>query len=271
MNLWQEMAAVAEMAAQQGALYSIENTVEVLSDDGIEFIVRLAPGLAAKPKVVTTKPVQTDVLDKKLSPFLPPEKALLVRRVNENYNLVLNKFNVLKTHGLLTTTRFVEQTELLTLTDFDVVSWALKNTDGLVFYNGGGIAGASQAHRHFQLVPKDLGGGYLPIELAVEQWRQGTRKRLFPFAYRAFWLADCEPETLMEVWRKLEYQFQAFNLLVTQNWMLVIPRRAESFDGISVNSLGYAGALLVKTEQELIRLKRQGPMALLAEVSQPCS
>jgi ATP adenylyltransferase len=75
----------------------------------------------------------------------------------------------------------------------------------------------------------------------------------------------------MEVWRKLEYQFQAFNLLVTQNWMLVIPRRAESFDGISVNSLGYAGALLVKTEQELIRLKRQGPMALLAEVSQPCS
>ena len=273
MNLWQEMAAVAQAASSKGALHSIENTAEIITDDGIDFVVRLAPGLAAKPQPLkqaepASKPKPGTA---KQSPFLPPEKDLLVCQVNDAYNLVLNKFNVLETHALLTTTDFVEQTDLLTLADFIAVSWVLGEADGLVFYNGGKTAGASQPHRHFQLVPKNLGYGVLPIETAVQQWHAGRRKQLFPFVYRAYWLTDYRPETLLEAWRKLEFQCQPFNLLITRNWMLVVPRRAESAGSISVNSLGYAGALLVKTEPELNRLKQQGPLALLAEVSQPLS
>lgn len=271
MNLWQQMAAVAKAASSKGALHSIENSAEIITDDGIDFVVRLAPGLAAKPKPPMQKDVESQPKpDKpKASPFLPPEQDLLVCQINDAYNLVLNKFNVLQAHALLTTTAFVEQTDLLTLVDFTAVAWALKEADGLVFYNGGKIAGASQPHRHFQLVPKDMGNGSLPLEQAMQQWHSGKRKRLFPFVYRACWLTDCHPETLLEAWRKLEFQFQPFNLLITRDWMLVIPRRAESAGTVSVNSLGYAGALLVKTQQELQRLKQQGPMALLAEVSQP--
>jgi ATP adenylyltransferase len=54
-----------------------------------------------------------------------------------------------------------------------------------------------------------------------------------------------------------------YNLLFTRRWMLLVPRAAEFFGAISVNALGFAGALLAKNEQEMQTLKQQGPMAVL--------
>lgn len=264
MGLWQKMMVVAESAKECGMLHSIENSFEVIEDGGIRFVVRLASGLGKKPKGHSDQPKPKQ----NTSPFLPPEPELLVSSISDSYNLVLNKFNVLETHALLTTVDFVEQTDLLTLNDFSAVSWALAEADGLVFYNGGKVAGASQPHRHFQLVPKDMGDGELPIEQPILDWHEGKSDRLFPFAHRICWLQDYEPETLLETWRKLEFQFLPYNLLITRQWMLIVPRSQESFEDISVNSLGFAGALLVKTEQELNLLKEHGPMAVLASVSQ---
>jgi ATP adenylyltransferase len=45
--------------------------------------------------------------------------------------------------------------------------------------------------------------------------------------------------------------------------MLLVPRSREFFEGISINSLGYAGALLVRNEEQLEVLKRCGPMTAL--------
>jgi ATP adenylyltransferase len=49
--------------------------------------------------------------------------------------------------------------------------------------------------------------------------------------------------------------------------MLFVPRRQGSFESISVNGLGFAGAFLAKDDEELERLRRVGPMTVLREVS----
>ena len=48
--------------------------------------------------------------------------------------------------------------------------------------------------------------------------------------------------------------------------MMVVPRSQEKYLGISVNSLGFAGSLLVKNEEKLTQLKAVGPLNLLQAV-----
>ena len=54
----------------------------------------------------------------------------------------------------------------------------------------------------------------------------------------------------------------------TRQWMLLVPRCHESFAEIPVNSLGFAGALLVHNEEQLVTLKKLGPLAVLQQVAQ---
>ena len=51
------------------------------------------------------------------------------------------------------TRAFEEQTDLLNLEDFAALWFCLQEIDGLAFFNGGKIAGASQRHKHLQLIP----------------------------------------------------------------------------------------------------------------------
>jgi len=54
-----------------------------------------------------------------------------------------------------------------------------------------------------------------------------------------------------------------YNLLFTREWMLLVPRSEEFFGKISINALGYAGALLVQDEPQMRMLQEQGGMAVL--------
>ena len=60
-----------------------------------------------------------------------------------------------------------------------------------------------------------------------------------------------------------------YNLLVTREWMLLVPRARERWGRASVNALGFAGALLVRTQAELAELARIGPMTVLQSVAMP--
>ena len=60
-----------------------------------------------------------------------------------------------------------------------------------------------------------------------------------------------------------------YNLLVTTDWMLVVPRRVEHAGPISVNALGYAGSLFARDAAELELIRRTGPLRILAEVGFP--
>lgn len=261
-QLWQKMQQVAECALQDGHLLSIDNSFERQPELGIDFVVRYAPQLQAKIRAG----IDNKASDKPRNPFLPPEPELTVESIAPNHTLILNKFNVLPIHALLITEQFVEQSDQLMLTDFQAVSSLLAATDGLIFYNGGKAAGASQPHRHFQLVPQDFGNGSLPIQAAIDNCRHHERAQIFPFEHRLFWLPDYQPETLYDAWLKLEYAWQPYNLLITQQWMLVVPRKCESVQGISINSLAFAGGLLAKNAEERAIIKQTGCIELMRQV-----
>ncbi len=48
--------------------------------------------------------------------------------------------------------------------------------------------------------------------------------------------------------------------------MLLVPRSRERFETVSVNALGFAGALLVRDEDDLRRVTDVGPMNVLQSV-----
>jgi ATP adenylyltransferase len=51
--------------------------------------------------------------------------------------------------------------------------------------------------------------------------------------------------------------------------MLVVPRSAEFWEGISVNALGFAGSLFVRDMDQLETVRRRGPFAVLSGVGMP--
>jgi len=61
----------------------------------------------------------------------------------------------------------------------------------------------------------------------------------------------------------------AYNLLATRDWILMVPRSQDSFASISVNSLGFAGSLFVRDEEQMQILKDQQPMTILTQVAMP--
>lgn len=58
-----------------------------------------------------------------------------------------------------------------------------------------------------------------------------------------------------------------YNLIATRRWMVVVPRRRECWDGVSVNALGFTGCLLVKEMEGMELVKRVGGMTVLREVA----
>jgi ATP adenylyltransferase len=58
-----------------------------------------------------------------------------------------------------------------------------------------------------------------------------------------------------------------YNLLVTRRWMLMVPRRRESFDGVSINALGFAGSILIRNKGQWEAVQRAGPIGVLRGVA----
>jgi ATP adenylyltransferase len=211
-----------------------------------------------------------------------------VAELSPTHVALLNKFNVLDEHLLIVTRAHEDQTGALTRDDFSAAAIALQQRDALAFYNAGRVAGASQPHRHLQVVPLPLGPAGPPIlvESAFALAAQfGTSSRL-PFLHRFDRLAEPidgienpidAADTCFELYcraldvvgldagaaRRGQGDPGAYNLLWTRSWMLLVPRRSEGIDRISINALGFAGALLAKNRQERDRIVEIGPLALL--------
>jgi ATP adenylyltransferase len=62
-------------------------------------------------------------------------------------------------------------------------------------------------------------------------------------------------------------QSAPYNLLVADDWMLLVPRLAEYYRGVSVNALAFAGSLFVKDRTQLGLIRAAGPMRVLTGVA----
>jgi ATP adenylyltransferase len=259
----------------------------------VPFVVRSVSSLERKR--LAARQVEQTGGGRARNPLLPPEPPLTVGDITATHVGVLNKFPVVEHHLLVVTKQFVPQEAALDRDDFLAVARCLAEVDGLAFYNGGREAGASQPHKHLQLVPLPLDGGLwaAPVEALFDSWAAaGNVNRLLRLPFRnAFSLLECFDDEQRAA-ERLEELYAAqlaaigvvdedapraandeplrpapYNLLVTRRWMLAVPRSRERFGTISINALGFAGSLFVRDEEELQDLRDAGPMRALRAVS----
>jgi len=288
-TLWDTLREVTQRALQSGALQPIPTDFQYLEDGGIRFLVRLVRNLARKPRPSSPETPSRVV---RRNPFLPFDPELYVADASPGHVCLLNKFNVVEHHLLIVTRAFEEQETLLTREDFEALWKCLAEYEGLGFYNSGIVSGASQPHKHLQLVPLPLdpAGPALPIAPTIDSAGISADVRSLdglPFPHAVVALdadAAAEPATAAaqayDRYRRLlpaigvalpaavaDRVAKPYNLLATRRWMLAVPRVRECFHSISCNSLTFAGALLVRDEQELETLQRHGPLAALRHVT----
>jgi sulfate adenylyltransferase (ADP) / ATP adenylyltransferase len=267
---------VDERFRESGAIGSrqpLESRVEIVEDGGVPFVVRRLEVGARAPGG-----------GKAASPFLPPyDPTLLVGALSSTHVALLNKYNVVDRHLLIVTRAFEDQESPLVSADFEAACACLGAIDGVVFYNSGPAAGASQRHKHLQLVPFPLGPGAqrLPIERPLLAALAGGLDRVPGFAFRHRLLAllprGRDLECVLAAYRGcistlgLDRQDAGgtapYNLLLTREWMLVVPRSVAACETIGVNALGFAGALVARTDAELALVRDLGPLQVLRRVA----
>ncbi|MTJ54285.1 phosphorylase [Anabaena sp. UHCC 0253] len=281
-TLWTKIKKTTELALKSGALKSIPTELEIVEEAGVKFVVRILENINRKKADKEKKDQQAAQTGKEFNPFLPYEEDLFVTDISHTHVCILNKFNVVDHHLLIITRAFAEQESLLTLEDFTAMWACLEEFEGLVFYNGGKLAGASQRHKHLQIVP--FAETDIPISPLIKSTKLanslGTIPE-FPFlhTFTTFDSGESAEVTLKKYHTLLEnvgikplennIQSGAYNLLITRKWMLIVPRKCEEFEAISVNSLGFAGALLVKNQQQMQLLKDIKPINILSKVAFP--
>lgn len=285
-ELRQRIDAAGAHARHSGALRPIPTRMLSLRDTGIDFIVRLIqrPAGTARP----ARPV-----DPLANPFLPYEHDLYVADLSPSHVAILNKYNVFDRHLLIITRAYHHQQEWLAMEDFAALLPCMAAFPSMGFYNAGRAAGASQMHKHLQVVPLPLGseGPSVPVQPLIEAAGLSAapgRVAGLPYAHAA---ARLDPAWLdhphdgaaqaFAVYRALVTATgldtdsaphagapgPPYNLVVLRDWMMLVPRTRETFCTITVNSLGVAGALLVKDEERLRLLQRRGPAAALRYVT----
>ena len=229
-----------------------------LEEAGLRFSVRVIDGVDRK-KRSRTEQDRTGV-----DPFMPPyADDLFVADVSPTHVVLLNKFPVLENHLLVVTRADEPQESALTDADFTALGACMGRLGGLGFYNAGPVAGASQPHKHLQWIP--LSGDVLETAELLREPGRG-------FACASVALSPEVPrvEAYRELLARLEIAAtDPYNLLLTRDEMFVVPRTRHACEGFALNAMGYAGSFLVRTTDDLERLKEVGARNVLAGAGRP--
>lgn len=208
------------------------------------------------------KPTKPEA-QQKTHPFLPPfEPGLFISAISENHNLLFNKYCVVKNHVLVVTKKFENQTNKLNRQDFAASFKVMRSLEGFSFYNSGPQSGASQAHKHVQIIPYDKDTRYDIAKLInkeasrLESQTHSFQSSLFKFAHRIAVIPSFEAsqdyqqigEVLENIYEellknlKIDTKTMSYNLVMTESFMMIVKRCKErAFDILSVNSLGFMG------------------------------
>ena len=284
---WEKITSATQKALAVKALHSIPTKSQILKQSGIPFIVRVVDNLARK-KNLKKQEKKKQKKDPTYNPFLPFDKDLFVGDISNSHVAILNKFNVADHHLLIITREFEPQDTILNINDFIALWSVLREVEGLAFYNGGSLAGSSQSHKHLQLVPYPMSEDIstAPINnLIIKNKKNQSIINLkeLPFIHSIAFFDNEKKQTISELanqtWEyyhellrivnigvEEEKPSQDYNLLITREWMMMVPRSQDSFDSIAINSLGFSGALLVKNKADLDKIKKHQPLEILSKV-----
>lgn len=279
------VAAVAQRADAAGVLCTIPTVQQTIEDGGMRFVVRVITEPLPPREVAQRLSGDAVTYHEDHDPFLPYDEHLYVADLSGTHVCLLNKYNVLDHHLLIVTKEFEDQESWLNEADFLAMAACLQEVDGLAFYNSGKAAGASQRHKHLQVVPANS-LGETPIQPLLDA--AGRPAGVFNLGALDFVHAalvfdpDDDPSTMaaamLERYRTLLHatglgglhglrQSAPYNLLATRRWMLLAPRSHEAYASVPVNALGFAGYLLARDQTQFRLLQTLGPMAVLRHVA----
>ncbi|KAJ3762355.1 ATP adenylyltransferase-domain-containing protein [Lentinula raphanica] len=228
---------------------------------------------------------------------------LTSEEISGQYVVLMNKYSVVPRHFLLVTKEYQSQTSPLMPDDL-LQAYALlvagkkagKNI--FAFYNCGDLSGASQPHKHLQFIEAENDGP--PIEVlarsislespgkpfSIERLPWANHIFRFPPNLRTSSTDQREPILADAFISLLDLAIStvrhdptypaglpSYNVILTLEHMHIIPRKCENHtlestgEELSVNSMGFAGLLLVKSERELEAVKTEGLCKILQSVA----
>jgi ATP adenylyltransferase len=270
-RFWRAALAVSESARASGALVPL--ATELLYVPGTEpFVLR---------RLTSRPPRHLRPEGPKPNPFLPWDTPLEVERLASGHVLLLNKYPVQPAHLLVITQDWRPQSGWIDATDWAAVATVASDCGGLWFFNSSATAGASQPHRHLQLLPRHASEASCPLAERLEAQLIGAEAP-WAWAYRLSRRQDPSggsdlPELYARHCRELglgereqdPLPRHAYNLLFDDHWFLTVRRLREHCAGFSVNGLGFAGYLLCTEASDREWLGRHGPWRLLEAVAAP--
>lgn len=270
---WRHALEVSSSALAQGALVPL--ATRLISDPRLDpFLLRELTGLP---------PRHLRSAGPRPNPFLPWDRPLQVGRLGGGHVLLLNKYPVQAAHLLVITHDWQPQSGWLRPLDWQAVAEVAADTGGLWFFNSSATAGASQPHRHLQLLPRPADQPSCPLAPLLLQQLAGEQPT-WPWAYRLSRRSDpLGGRDLAELYQlhchdlglgepaRCSAPLHAYNLLFDDQWFLTVRREREHQAGFSINGLGFAGCLLCTDGSDRDWLLRHGPWALLEAVATPGS
>jgi len=266
---WEKALQKTKISINSKSLFPLQTT-DITKNlyKGNDFIIR---------ELDITKFKKNTLIGPKINPFKPWDKILEIDSIGNGHQLILNKYPVQLGHVLLITNEWKEQNGWLDIKDWEAIKEVNKDTSGLWFFNSGPLAGASQPHRHIQLLRRD------PSELSCprEKWildlnnvNYENEKFSKNILLKKF-SKSLNEENIHEIYKDLAYKLglgeprkdkkprYPYNLIFTNRWIILIKRKTDNLFGISINALGYAGYILVTEKSDINYLRKFGPEKLL--------
>ena len=273
-ELLRKATEVTVAATASGALVPLDTSLtHLMGDGGSRFELRHL--LSATPKHLRAS-------GPKPNPFLPWDQRLEVDRIGDSHVVILNKYPVQTSHMLLITQDWQPQTGWLSMEDWQSLARIDATTTGLWFFNSGPDAGASQPHRHLQLLPRAAGERICARDGWFRRCAQDATSSVQDPLLRSSRVAAISStltgEALQDLYLALAQDLSlghpstddcprgAYNLLLSREWMAIVRRRREGIRGFSVNALGFAGSLLSTEASDRQWIQDSGPEALLQAV-----
>lgn len=251
----------------------------------MQFQLRYSPALASKPKA---PPTPKDPNAKRFNPFEDPSPSLLVAQLPPAHRLVLNKFAVVPEHFILATKEVKPQTHVLEEDDIAaayacVEAYAREGQELFVFFNSGEHSGASQPHRHLQLLPvarmKDgleqveRGGSWSVLADKLEVLEQPLPFAVLTSAATPDMSVKARHEAYVDMYKRAVKAVSpeaeapgegkakiSYNFAMTRTSMAICPRTAEGavirnkmdveVGQVALNGTLLAGTALVKSQAE---------------------
>ena len=272
--LWLKALEVSKVAIDCGALQPLKTIEYKIKSRKYQYQLRLLK--TKTPKLFLEN-------GPRINPFIPWEKTLEVKSLSDKHVVILNKYPVQLGHMLLITKQWKPQSGWLNKDDFQEIVNIEKDTNGLWFFNSSKEAGASQPHRHIQLLRR----GDHEIVCPREEWfKSRANKNIYSTSNMSKSIAILTRESegfddLYKAYKSLCIKMKVgnidsdksplnpYNLLITKDWIAIIRRIKEKAYGFNINALGFAGYFLGKKNSNIKLLISEGPEKILNDVVDP--